>query len=137
MGKKDNEGVIVISLPFITHSKAIQRLRNLCNIKATYIDKVELYDIRDELMTSEEIASCFANLLGKHVPSQVVLDSMKKIIDYHWDSELMHFCADTGYEPQSQDSLPDWIIELRRLGQTDHIFYHMMVLKDYLNSLTK
>ena len=59
-----------------------------------------------------------------------VLVSIRKLIEYNWEDELKSFQEETEFEIQSQDSLECWIgvCEARNI---DHIFYHLMKLKQY------
>jgi hypothetical protein len=71
-----------------------------------------------------------------------VIDSIKTLINYLWKDELKNFCETYGMEVQSQDNLEDWIkvCEISpglEEPMTNHIFYHLMVIKHHFSETSK
>jgi hypothetical protein len=64
-------------------------------------------------------------------------ESLKRIVDYNWEDEMVHFEETFDVEIQSQDNIEPWIEWCKEAGPyilnevypVDHIFYHLMVIK--------
>lgn len=62
-----------------------------------------------------------------------VQTSLEEIIDYNWKDELRNFEEVYEVEVHSPVSLVLWIDRYHKEKWTSHIFYHLMILRSYLN----
>ena len=59
-------------------------------------------------------------------------ESLIKTIEYSWQDEMSHLLEETGLEHETDsidDDLDRWIKWCNDNNYTNHIFYHLMILK--------
>jgi len=66
------------------------------------------------------------------------IKSIEEVIKYDWETEMEDFCEQFEVEIQSQDDLDKWIniCENERPEMKNHVFYHLMVSRKFIDQLT-